>query len=106
MQRNDPRFLPQIRQTLYTAVLSDVLDESGFSRPGDAALDPAAGRRIWCSAGFARTGLYRESAIASCRTRIRLRSSRSRWYDDLKADEVAVFGCGGSTPHRAVGQSG
>ena len=29
-QRNDPRFLPEIRQSLYSAVLSDVLDELGF----------------------------------------------------------------------------
>jgi regulator of RNase E activity RraA len=93
LQRSDPRFLHEIRQSLYTAVLSDVLDGLGFRdqamsasiRPLDEGLTLA---------GFARTGLYREvfHAIAGenpYELEIAL-------VDDLKPDDVAVFGCCGS----------
>ena len=93
LQRNDPGFLDQIRQSLYTAVLSDVLDDLGFRdqtmaptiRPLDENLTLA---------GFARTGLYREvfHTVAGenpYELEIAL-------VDDLKPDEVAVLGCCGS----------
>ena len=93
LQRNDPRFLHQIRQSLYTAVLSDVLDELGFR---DQAMPPSI-RPLdddLTLAGFARTGLYREvfHAVAGenpYELEIAL-------VDDLQPDEVAVFGCCGS----------
>jgi len=93
LQRKDPQFLHQIRQTLYTAVLSDVLDELGFR---DQAMAPSI-RPLdedLTLAGFARTGLYREvfHAVAGenpYELEIAL-------VDDLKPDDVAVFGCCGS----------
>ena len=93
LQRNDPGFLDQIRQSLYSAVLSDVLDELGFR---DQAMAPSI-RPLdenLTLAGFARTGLYREvfHAVAGenpYELEIAL-------VDDLKPDEVAVLGCCGS----------
>ncbi|MEP7181535.1 MAG: RraA family protein [Betaproteobacteria bacterium] len=93
VQRNDSRFLDEIRRSLYTAVLSDVLDELGFR---DQAMLPSI-RPLDESlvlAGFARTGLYREvfDAVAGenpYELEIAL-------VDDLKPGDVAVFGCGGS----------
>jgi len=93
LQRNDPGFLHEIRQALYTAVLSDVLDELGFR---DQAMPPSI-RPLdenLTLAGFARTGLYREvfHTVAGenpYELEIAL-------VDDLKPDEVAVLGCCGS----------
>ena len=93
MQRNDPRFLDEVCRSLYTAVLSDVLDELGLR---DQAMPPSI-RPLDESltlAGFARTGLYREvfDAVAGenpYELEIAL-------VDDLKPGEVAVFGCCGS----------
>ena len=114
LQRNDPGFLQEIRQSLYTAVLSDVLDELGFR---DQAMPPSI-RPLdeeLTLAGFARTGLYREVFLAAAgenpyELEIAL-------IDDLKPDDVAVFGCCGSrriapwgellsTASRARGASG
>jgi regulator of RNase E activity RraA len=93
VQRSDPRFLAEIRQTLYTAVLSDVLDGLGFR---DQAMPPSI-RPLdenLVLAGFARTGLYREvfrevDGENPYELEIAL-------IDDLKPDDVAVFGCCGS----------
>jgi regulator of RNase E activity RraA len=93
LQRNDPRFLDEVRQSLYTAVLSDVLDELGFREQAmRAAIRPLDEELVL--AGFARTGLYREvfHAVADenpYELEIAL-------VDDLKPDDVAVFGCCGS----------
>jgi 4-hydroxy-4-methyl-2-oxoglutarate aldolase len=93
-QRGDPDYLPGIRQRLYTAVLSDVLDELGHReqamapviRPLDDAL---------VLAGYARTGLYREvHHVDPAENPYRLEIAL---IDDLAADDVPVFGCGGST---------
>jgi regulator of RNase E activity RraA len=93
-QRGDPDYLPGIRQRLYTAVLSDVLDELGHRdqamppvmRPLDDAL---------VLAGFARTGLYREvHHVDPAENPYRLEIAL---IDDLRGDDVAVFACGGST---------
>ena len=93
LQRNDPGFLDQIRQSLYSAVLSDVLDELGFRDQAMAASIRPLDENLTL-AGFARTGLYREvfHAVAGenpYELEIAL-------VDDLKPDEVAVLGCCGS----------
>ena len=93
IQRNDPRFLDEIRRSLYTAVLSDVLDELGFRdqamlssiRPLDEDL---------VLAGFARTGLYRE--VFEAPPGENPYELEIALVDDLKPGEIAVFGCCGS----------
>jgi len=93
LQRNDPGFLHEIRQSLYTAVLSDVLDDLGFR---DQAMWPSVrpldeGLTL---AGFARTGLYREVfQVVAGENPYELEIAL---VDDLKPDDVAVFGCCGS----------
>jgi 4-hydroxy-4-methyl-2-oxoglutarate aldolase len=91
--RDDSAFLAGVRRRLYTAVLSDVLDGLGYRgqamassvRPLDESL---------VLAGFARTGLYRDVYhVAADENPYAL---EIELIDDLKPDEVAVFGCGGS----------
>ena len=93
LRRNDPLFLSEIRQTLYTAGLSDVLDGLGYR---DQAM-PAAIRPLdenLVLAGFARTGLYREVfQVVPGENPYALEIAL---VDDLEPDEVAVFGCCGS----------
>ncbi len=94
MNRNDEGFLAQLRSRLYTAVLSDVLDEVGLRaqamRPQIRPLDDTL-----VMAGFARTGLFREVYhVAADENPYAL---EIRILDDLKPGEVVVFGCGGST---------
>ena len=93
LRRNDPLFLSEIRQTLYTAVLSDVLDGLGCR---DQAM-PAAIRPLdedLVLAGFARTGLYREVfRVVPGENPYELEIAL---IDDLNPDDVAVFGCCGS----------
>jgi regulator of RNase E activity RraA len=93
-QRGDTDFLSSVRERLYTAVLSDILDELGYR---DQAMPPSI-RPLDESlvlAGFARTGAYREV--------YRVNPGENPYeleialIDDLKTDDVAVFGCGGST---------
>jgi regulator of RNase E activity RraA len=93
LRRNDPRFLHEVRRSLYTAVLSDVLDELGLRdqamRPSIRPLDEDL-----VLAGFARTGLYREVFhVAADENPYELEIAL---VDDLKPDDVAVFGCCGS----------
>jgi len=89
---------PDLADTLYTAVLSDVLDEMGypnqamrsFVRPLDEALS---------FLGHARTGLYANAYSAPegenpYELEIKL-------VDDLKPGEVAVIACGGPTDRMA-----
>jgi 4-hydroxy-4-methyl-2-oxoglutarate aldolase len=91
LTREDPQFLALIREKLYVAVLSDVLDELGYRhqalpphiRPLDETL---------VMAGFARTGLYRDVYHAPpgenpYELEIAL-------IDDLRPGEVPVLGCG------------
>ncbi len=93
LYRDDPQFLPTIRKSLYAAVLSDVLDELGFR---DQAMSPSI-RPLdeeLVLAGFARTGLYREVfQVIEGQNPYELEIAL---VDDLKVDEVAVFGCCGS----------
>jgi len=92
--RGHPDYLPNIRARLYTAVLSDVLDGLGYRDqampPSIRPLDDAL-----VMAGFARTGLYREIyRVVPDENPYELEIAL---VDDLKRDDVAVFGCGGST---------
>jgi 4-hydroxy-4-methyl-2-oxoglutarate aldolase len=93
-QRGDPDYLPAIRQRLYTAVLSDVLDEIGHREqamaPAIRPLDEAL-----VLAGHARTGLYREVHHVDPADNPYL--LEIALIDDLAADDVPIFGCGGST---------
>jgi len=83
----------EIRERLYTAVLSDVLDGLDFR---DQAFPPSI-RPLDDSlmmVGYARTGLYREvHEVVPDENPYELEIAL---VDDLKPDEVAVFGCGGS----------
>ena len=92
--RGSAHYLARIRERLYTAVLSDVLDELGHR---DQAMPPSI-RPLDDSlvlAGFARTGLYREVyRVVPDANPYELEIAL---VDDLRADDVAVFGCGGST---------
>jgi regulator of RNase E activity RraA len=93
-ERGDPRYLNEIRERLYTAVLSDVLDELGYREqamaPSIRPLDDAL-----VMAGFARTGLYREVyRVVPDQNPYELEIAL---IDDLRADDIVVFGCGGSS---------
>ncbi|MEO8305187.1 MAG: RraA family protein [Betaproteobacteria bacterium] len=91
--RDDPALLARIRKLLYTAVMSDVLDGIGYRHqampPSIRPLDDAL-----LLAGFARTGLYRE--VYHVAPDINPYELEIALVDDLKPDDVAVFGCGGS----------
>jgi regulator of RNase E activity RraA len=94
VKRGSANYLPEIRQRLYTAVLSDVLDELGYRDqampPSIRPLDDAL-----VMAGFARTGVYREIyRVVPDQNPYELEIAL---VDDLKADDIAVFGCGGSS---------
>jgi len=93
MQRGDPNYLTAIRQRLYTAVLSDVLDELGLRQQAmTPAIRPLDDTLVM--AGFARTGLYREIyRVTPDENPYELEMAL---IDDLRADDVAVFACGGS----------
>lgn len=93
LDRRHPDFIATVRARLYTAVLSDVLDDLGYRnqalpphiRPLDESLNLA---------GFARTGVYREVyRVVPDENPYELEIAL---IDDLKRDEVAVLGCGGS----------
>ena len=93
LRRNDPQFLSGIRQSLYTAVLSDVLDGLGCREQAmPASIRPLDEDLVL--AGFARTGLYREVfQVVPGENPYALEIAL---VDDLEPDEVAVFGCCGS----------
>jgi regulator of RNase E activity RraA len=87
------QLLERVREKLYVAVLSDVLDELGCRgqalpariRPLDESL---------VMAGFARTGLYRDVYhVAAGENPYELEIAL---IDDLRQGEVAVLGCGAS----------
>ena len=89
--RADPSFLIHVRERLYAAVLSDVLDEVGLRdqafphwiRPLDDTL---------VLAGFARTGVWRDVYhVAPDENPYEL---EIRIIDDLKPGDVVAFGCG------------
>ena len=93
LKRSDSGFLEELRKQLYAAVLSDVLDETGFRDQAMAArVRPLDDELVM--AGFARTGLFREVFhVAEGENPYEL---EIRIIDDLKSGEIVVFGCGGS----------
>ena len=91
LSRQDPQFLKLIRERLYVAVLSDVLDALGYRgqalpphiRPLDDTL---------VMAGFARTGLYRDVYhVQSGENPYELEIAL---VDDLHPGDLPVLGCG------------
>lgn len=93
VRRGDAGFLAELGRRLYSAVLSDVLDELGLTqqamKPRIRPLDDAL-----VLVGFARTGLFREvSQVAPGENPYEL---EIRVIDDLKPGDVMVFGCSGS----------
>jgi len=91
---SEASLLQSIADSLYTAVLSDVLDELGFREqampPSIRPLDDDL-----VMVGRARTGVYREvySVVAGDNPY----ALEIALVDDLKPGDVAVLGCGGST---------
>lgn len=91
---NDVLDLESIKATLYTAVLSDVLDDFGlpnqamapFVRPLDE------GQKL---VGYARTGLFMNTY--SVREGENPYEIEIALIDDLKPNDVAVLGCAGPT---------
>ena len=93
LKRGDNGFLEGLRERLYTAVLSDVLDEVGLRNQAMAARIRPLDEGL-VLAGFARTGLFREVFhVAAGENPYEL---EIKIIDDLKAGEVVLFGCGGS----------
>lgn len=92
-KRGDSNFFDELRARLYTAVLSDVLDEIGLrSQAMTPRIRPLDDERVLV--GFARTGLFREVFhVARDENPYEL---EIRILDDLAPGDVVVFGCGGS----------
>ena len=91
---SEASMLQSIARDLYTAVLSDVLDELGYR---DQAMPPSI-RPLddeLVMAGRARTGIYRE--VYSVVSGDNPYALEIALVDDLKPGDVAVLGCGGST---------
>ena len=90
----------ELLETLYTAVLSDIMDEMGYPnqalRPFIRPLDDTLS-----FVGRARTGLYAETySVLEGENPYEL---EIRLVDDLKAGDVAVFACGGPTDASRLG---
>jgi 4-hydroxy-4-methyl-2-oxoglutarate aldolase len=93
IDRRSDAYVATIKAKLYTAVLSDVLDELGHPNqalpPSIRPLDDAQ-----TMVGFARTGIYREVyRVVPDENPYELEIAL---VDDLKRNDVAVLGCGGS----------
>ena len=93
MNREDPQAMEDIRTRLYSAVLSDVLDELGLRNQAMLArIRPLDDSLVMV--GRARTGLFREvTGVTPGENPYEL---EMRIIDDLKAGEIVVFGCNGS----------
>ena len=96
MDRNDlpiEQFVAAIAENLYTAVLSDVLDELGCREQAfPPSIRPLDDERTLV--GFARTGIYREVyQVVAGENPYELEIAL---VDDLRPHDVAVLGCGGS----------
>jgi 4-hydroxy-4-methyl-2-oxoglutarate aldolase len=97
IDRSSPDFFAVLARELYTAVLSDVLDELGYR---DQALPPSI-RPLddaLTMAGAARTGLYRE--VYEVRAGENPYALEIALVDDLKPGEIPVFAC--SNPARVA----
>jgi regulator of RNase E activity RraA len=92
-KRGDSHFLENLRARLYTAVLSDVLDDVGLRNQAmPPRIRPLDDELVLV--GFARTGLFRDVYhIAPNENPYEL---EIRILDDLKPGDVVAFGCGGS----------
>ena len=91
---SEASMLQSVARDLYTAVLSDVLDELGYR---DQAMPPSI-RPLddeIVMVGRARTGVYRE--VYSVVPGDNPYALEIALVDDLKPGDVAVLGCGGST---------
>ena len=91
---SEAAMLQSIARDLYTAVLSDVLDELGHR---DQAMPPSI-RPLddeLVMVGRARTGVYRE--VYSVVLGDNPYALEIALVDDLKDGDIAVLGCGGST---------
>lgn len=91
---NDASLREAVARDLYTAVLSDVLDELGHRHQAlPPSIRPLDDELVMV--GRARTGSYREvySVVAGDNPY----ALEIALVDDLKAGEIAVLGCGGST---------
>ncbi len=86
--------LPDLARTLYTAVLSDVLDEAGFMNQAlKPFLRPLDETSVMC--GFARTGLYRKVYhVEPGRNPYEIEMDL---IDSLAPGEVTVLACDGPT---------
>lgn len=94
LKRHDKDFLAELRSRLYTAVLSDVLDELGLRhqamKPRIRPLDDDL-----VMAGFARTGLFQEvDRVIPGENPYEL---EMQILDDLAPGDIVAFACGGST---------
>jgi regulator of RNase E activity RraA len=89
----DEQLIETARQSLYAAVLSDVLDAQGYRHQAlPPSIRPLDDRLILC--GRARTGLYRDVYhVAPGHNPYELEIAL---IDDLRPGEVAVLGCGRS----------
>lgn len=93
-RRGDPHFLRDIRARLYTAVLSDVLDELGYMHQAmTPSIRPLDENLVLV--GYARTGLYRE--VYHVTPNENPYALEIALIDDLAPDDVVVLGCGAST---------
>lgn len=85
--------LAQLRQRLFTAVLSDCLDAAGHRNQAmHARVRPLDETLVLC--GRARTALYMD--VYDAPEGENPYELEIRLVDDLKADEVPVFACGAS----------
>ena len=92
-KRGDPDFLDELTRRLYTAVLSDVLDDVGIRAQAlPSRIRPLDENLVL--AGFARTGLFRDVYhVAEDENPYALEIAI---LDDLKPGDVMIFGCGAS----------
>lgn len=93
LKRGDHGFLKAIREKLYVAVVSDVLDALGHTNQAmSSRIRPLDDSLVL--AGYARTGLYQDIYhIAKGENPYELEIAL---IDDLAADDVAIFACGAS----------
>ena len=96
MDRKDlplEQFVTAIAENLFTAVISDVLDELGYREQAFPAwIRPLDDERMLV--GFARTGVYRE--VYQTVPGENPYELEIALVDDLAPYDVPVFGCGGS----------
>jgi len=92
-QQSPAEFVDAIARTLYTAVLSDVLDELGYRRQAfPPSIRPLDDELVLV--GFARTGIYRE--VCQALPGDNPYELEIKLIDSLGPCDVVVLGCGGS----------